>query len=103
MLDNLMDSFISLSLVDTLSRAWMAVCDHVIEKGDEHRDVLIEVSRALWRLTAVATIHAIWCARLRLRHEPDALQSTLQAVVDASIDNALRDVVCLAYELEQDV
>ena len=48
-------------------------------------------------------IHAIWCARLRLRHEPDALQSTLQAVVDASIDNALRDVVCLAYELEQDV
>uniref|UniRef100_A0AAV1TWQ7 RNase H type-1 domain-containing protein n=1 Tax=Peronospora matthiolae TaxID=2874970 RepID=A0AAV1TWQ7_9STRA len=94
---NLIESCFSLDLDDTPTRAWRTVCDHVRAAGAEHRDVLYEVSRDLWRLTVAATIQAIWCARLRLRHEPDALQSTLRAVICVTVDNALRDLVSLSF------
>ena len=48
-------------------------------------------------------IHAIWYARLRLRHEPDALQSTLRAVVSTTVDNALRDFASLSSDFDTDV
>uniref|UniRef100_A0AAV1U738 Reverse transcriptase n=1 Tax=Peronospora matthiolae TaxID=2874970 RepID=A0AAV1U738_9STRA len=100
---NLIESCFSLDLDDTPTRAWRTVCDHVRAAGTEHRDVLYEVSRDLWRLTVAATIQAIWCARLRLRHEPDALQSTLRAVICATVDNALRDLVSLSYKFDTDI
>ena len=80
-LDNLMNSCFSLSLVDTPARVLMAVRDRVDAAADAHRNVFCEVSRDLWRLTGASTIHAIWCARLLHHdHEPDALESTLRAV-----------------------
>uniref|UniRef100_A0AAV1U5T7 Reverse transcriptase n=1 Tax=Peronospora matthiolae TaxID=2874970 RepID=A0AAV1U5T7_9STRA len=100
---NLIESCFSLGLDDTPTRAWRTVCDHVRAAGTEHRDVLYEVSRNLWRRTVAATIQAIWCARLRLRHEPDALQSTLRAVICVTVDNALRDLVSLSYKFDTDI
>uniref|UniRef100_A0AAV1ULH0 Reverse transcriptase n=1 Tax=Peronospora matthiolae TaxID=2874970 RepID=A0AAV1ULH0_9STRA len=100
---NLIESCFSLGLDDTPTRAWRTVCDHVRAAGTEHCDVLYEVSRDLWRLTVAATIQAIWCARLRLRHEPDALQSTLRAAICVTVDNALRDLVSLSYKFDTDI
>uniref|UniRef100_A0AAV1UXB4 Reverse transcriptase n=1 Tax=Peronospora matthiolae TaxID=2874970 RepID=A0AAV1UXB4_9STRA len=100
---NLIESCFSLGLDDTPTRAWRTVCDHVRAAGTKHCDVLYEVSRDLWRLTVAATIQAIWCARLRLRHEPDALQSTLRAAICVTVDNALRDLVSLSYKFDTDI
>jgi ribonuclease HI len=97
-----MESSLSLEMPDTPTRAWQAVQERLEAAGDDHRDVLFEVSRDLGRLTAATTIHAIWCARLRLRHEPEADQPTLRAVVNATVDNALRDFVLLTYEYDSD-
>uniref|UniRef100_M4B7Y6 Uncharacterized protein n=1 Tax=Hyaloperonospora arabidopsidis (strain Emoy2) TaxID=559515 RepID=M4B7Y6_HYAAE len=82
------------------ARGWRSV---IVLKRSLMPIKTFEVSSALWRLTAASTIHAIWCARLRLRHEPDALQSTLRAVVSTTVDNALRDFVYLSSEFDTDV
>ena len=87
---------------DTPTRALQAIRERLDSAGDEHRDDLFELSSDLWQLTEASTIHAVWCARLRLRHEPEADQSTLRAVVTATVDNALRDFVSLTYEYDTD-
>ena len=63
--DGLQLTAFSLDLPDTPRKAWTTIRNTLGEIDDEHKyqDELYDASQLLWRLMALSTIHAIWCAR----------------------------------------
>ena len=94
----------SLEMPETPERAWNAVRATLSDEEDEDplRDELYPVVSLLWRHTAVATLHAIWCAQLRLRHEPTASATVMRAVINASIHGGLSSLGHLMRDFDSD-
>ena len=85
--DGLQITAFSIDLPDTPRKAWSSIRNALGEIDDEHKyqDELYDAARLLWRIMDLSTIHAIWCARYRLRFEERATLAALRAIINRTV------------------
>uniref|UniRef100_M4BFK0 RxLR effector candidate protein n=1 Tax=Hyaloperonospora arabidopsidis (strain Emoy2) TaxID=559515 RepID=M4BFK0_HYAAE len=100
--DNLQLTTSSLVRPDTPRKAWASIRNALGEIDDEHKyqDELYDGARLLWRLMALSTIHAIWCARHRLRLEEGATLATLWAIINRTVLSGVMQLRALVQEFD---